>query len=161
MREIKFRGKRDDGEGWVYGCLINNYCHPIQGTAIVTQGCIYYDVYPKTIGQYTGFKKTSSDGFLGKAYEGQEIYEGDVFRQELEFDRYDKTNYLVVTWIQQRGAFYLVDICHYQHILDNSNFEKDEDYSWLFESPFLYDFSIHVGLPYVGNIFDNLELLEK
>lgn len=66
MREIKFRGLRTNGKGWVYGDLNQHDIH--NGTSIRENGCIINAVIPESVGQFTGLKDKN----------GKEIFEGDI-----------------------------------------------------------------------------------
>lgn len=89
----------------------------------------------------------------------RDVYEGDIFRQELEHAEGDERNYLVVTWIRQRADFYLIPADHYG-ILNDNDLEEDPDFEWLFDDAKLLDFSIDIGLPLVGNIYQDPKLLK-
>lgn len=68
MREIKFRGKRINNSGWIYGDIHKNqeftkaHIHPVD------ERIASFDVMPATVGQFTGLLDKNE----------VEIYEGDI-----------------------------------------------------------------------------------
>lgn len=97
MREIKFRGLRADGKGWVYGLPYSSmYDEYID--QIVEWDC-HHDVDPSSVGQFTGLKDKN----------GKEIYEGDVLTaNEYPFQDNGAPNYnAVVKWISQGFQYVL------------------------------------------------------
>lgn len=96
MREILFRGKREDNGEWAYGYYVRlpSAAGSVHRMYVPAENpdesnAVYY-IDPKTLGQYTGFKDRK----------GNFIFEGDI----IYFD-YDTS---VVKWLKD-GCWGLAD----------------------------------------------------
>lgn len=76
-REIKFRGLRTDGKGWVFGDLLNPH-EGNQSTWIAVENGHIMEVRPETVGQFTGLKDKN----------GNEIFEGDLINVHGRFSAF-------------------------------------------------------------------------
>ena len=131
MREILFRGKRDENDGWVYGDLIHEpWASCIQVTEQVIENNnidifkrTKYSVHKETVGQYTGLTDKN----------GEIIFEGDVLRLDGE-DRF-----FVLEYQDYTARF----------VMSGDSMVVDFDNFWN------YDVEV------IGNIHDNPELLKE
>ena len=137
MRTIKFRGKRIDNGEWVYGSLI--------GEEYIGSVNRSYEVDPETVGQFTG-KIDDKE---------REVYEHDIYFNEIEHDYGDERIYFVCTWIPEWCRFVWLTIGEYQAYEDNGVRVLEEDETMM--NTFGLDTE---KLHYAGNIHDNKDLLK-
>ena len=132
MREIKFRGRRTDGKGYVYGVSIYQekdmyyVLYPIEGHVPIVKGSLQ---------QYTGLKDRN----------GKEIYEGDVIKQKCPIQNRTEIG----------EVFYLVEDGRYLIKCD-----KFPSGSLCINSIASVEGATGHHCEIIGNIYENPELLE-
>lgn len=130
MREILFRGKREDNGRWIKGDYQHFLCENDIYVYIGRWGEEMRSVKPETVGQFTGLIDNN----------GEKIFEGDIIRAKIE-----EGNHEGFTWPDmpvgfQQGSFCLNDRNGYVFCV-------------------LGAFAASVTFEVIGNIHDNPELL--
>ena len=136
MREYKFRGKSTVCGYWVYGDHLKNdnktyiisEFEDLYGEQDVCDTIDYYEVYPKTVGQYTGFHDRI----------GNEIYEGDMIKMVIkEFESYEDTTGYTEEYIIKVDKKLISRII--LKIDDPTQFEKFEVIGNIYDNPDLLE----------------------
>lgn len=153
MREILFRGKREDTGEWVYGYYTEACGTYNVGVSVIETKIDDYVVIPETVGQCTGVKDKN----------GKMIFEGDIVRTRKDSIRNEKLK-----------GYYGVDSDGYPQKIPGYEGESEYHYSCKVECYALVEFSQHSGYylrgtstfidaicnEVVGNIYDNPGLLK-
>lgn len=148
MPEILFRGKRVDNGEWISGSILSfddggkvilsstaKVFKEHGTTTICCNEC--YDVYPETVGQYTGLTDKN----------GVKIFEGDIVK---EYKSKDKVKGVVKFGEYQSGINKYADDLGFYVEWTTENFLIQELGYWCRKNM----------LEVIGNIHDNPELLE-
>jgi hypothetical protein len=155
MKQIKFKAKsvEDGSKGqWIYGLYrvipLFDYDQPIGFRHVIDDDNYLsmppIEIDPETLCQFTGHHDDKK----------REVYENDIYFDEIEYDYGDERVYFICTWVEEWARFVMLSIGEYFNYEDNgAEAIKDNTLYHAFE------FNLE-KLHYAGNIFDNPELLK-
>lgn len=141
MREILFRGKREDNGKWVEGYLSETTICSVTNTYVAfviykkpkgVYDTEWHEVIPETVGQYTGLTDKN----------GEKIFEGDILERKHK-KLFNHSQKMIVEFIPFESCFSAVDI-------DGGNVTFISDY-----------INDKYSLKVIDNIHDNPELLKE
>ena len=134
MREILFRGKREDNGEWVFGgyAKCNNRHYILPDIDLIGKEWVFknVEVIPETVGQYIGLTDKN----------GKKIFEGDIIRTNVYYGN--------EIGVIRRGEYdvYSRDVFGGYYCVDKTSALISWTSSW--------------GHEVIGTIYDNPELLE-
>ncbi len=138
MRVIKFRAwvkmnksMRVCGDERLYGSVTNQFL---------------LQHYPDSLMQYIGLKDKN----------GAEIYEGDIYRIEIEHDKGDERHYAVCVWLQEISCFGWLMVGD-MHNYEDNGFKALNDHG----IPWNCDEDHCKKIKIIGNIYERPELLKQ
>ncbi len=148
MREIKFRGKRND-IGWKYGyltCIENKTIGSWEQKPAIRpfdELFITYGVDPETVGEYTGLKDKK----------GVEVYEGDILFASLNNGKYEVKFGLYACEHNDTDDRIPSDMGFYIERFNDKYHNRTDSQEGMGESS--------KYLEIIGNIYENPELLNE